>query len=85
MADAKGKKPPCCWLQPGPGVSFSGHRLPDRRQLVTEICVSTRRIASAAKEYGATVTAFLSALLLLSIRETMPANQRTRKIACLCR
>lgn len=83
MADAKGEKTaPLLGSSRGRVYHFTGHRLPDRRQLVTEICVSTRRIRTAAKECGATVTAFLSALLLLSIRETMPANQRTRKI-CL--
>lgn len=61
---------------------FRGHRLPDRRQLVTEICVSSARVRAAAAEHDATVTAFLSALLLLSIRETMPVRQRSRRI-CL--
>ncbi len=56
---------------------FQGQRMPDRRQLVTEITVSAARIRGAAKEYHATVTAFLSALLLLSIRETMPPSVGT--------
>jgi hypothetical protein len=61
---------------------FHGHRMPDRRQLVTEICVSSQKVRQAAKAYDATVTAFLSALLLLSIRETMPVRKRTQRI-CL--
>lgn len=60
---------------------FQGQRMPDRRQLVTEITVSAARIRSAAKEQNATVTAFLSALLLLSIRETMPPKRRDRIIS----
>ena len=61
---------------------FQGHRMPDRRQLVTEICVSSASVRQAAKSCNATVTAFLSALLLLSIRETMPVRKRNRRI-CL--
>lgn len=60
---------------------FHGHRLPDRRQLVTEICVSSAKVRAAAARHDATVTAFLSALLLLSIRETMPVKKRGR---CIC-
>lgn len=60
---------------------FQGQRMPDRRQLVTEITVSAARIRAAAKEYHATVTAFLSALLLLSIRVTMPPKRRDRIIS----
>lgn len=60
---------------------FQGHRMPDRRQLVTEITVSASRIRQAAKAMDATITAFLSGLLLLSIRETMPPKRRDRIIS----
>lgn len=60
---------------------FSEQHTPDYRQLPTEGLVSTKKIISAAKNEGATVTEFICALLILAIYETMEPRDRKKSIA----
>ncbi|MDD3165669.1 MAG: hypothetical protein PHS97_07415, partial [Oscillospiraceae bacterium] len=73
-------KPTSSFLDRKTAYHFQGKRVADRRQLVTECQLSVARVRAAAAQYDATVTAYLAALLLVSIRETIPAKARNRTV-----
>jgi len=60
---------------------FSEAKTPDYRQLVTEGCMSTRRVLDASHEAGGTVTEFICAQLILAIHDTMEPRDRNKTVA----
>lgn len=63
-----------------PVFHFREPSTPDYRQLVTEGEVSTRCILSKAKEYGTTVTVFVTALLILAIYDAMEPRDTKKAV-----
>ena len=57
-----------------------GTPTPDGRMRVTEMRCDTKTLLALAKSYGATVTVFLTALFMQSIRADMPARQKKRNL-----
>lgn len=64
----------------GKAYRFDKHPAPDFRQFVTEGRASVASIIKAAKSYGATVTEFLCAILILSVYDTMEPRDRKKSI-----
>ena len=60
---------------------FSEPKTPDLRQNVTEGWVSAEKIHAAGKALGVTVTEYLCAQLILSIRDTMAPADRKKAVA----
>jgi len=59
---------------------FDKHPAPDFRQFITEGQVNVKSVVTAAKKYGATVTEFLCAILILSIYDTMEPRDKKKSI-----
>ncbi len=59
---------------------FNERKTPDYRQHLTEGLASASKIKSAAKSYGATMTEFICAVLILSIYDTMEPKDRDKKV-----
>ena len=60
---------------------FAERKTPDLRQNVTEGWLSAEKVHRAAKEMGVTVTEFVCAVLILSIRDTMAPADRKKAVA----
>jgi len=59
---------------------FDERKTADYRQHLTEGLLSTAKVKAAAKSYGATVTEFICAVLILSIYDNMEPKERNQKI-----
>lgn len=62
---------------------FSGPRTPDGRMQVHEWHLRTSKLLTTARAAGGTVTAYLSAIFMLALYDSIPAKQKAKKSWCI--
>ena len=71
----KDKKPPA--------VRLKGERVPHSEMQILELSVSVKELLARARSYGASLTAFLSAMLICAIHEEIPRSRQKRPVTLM--
>ena len=71
----KDKKPPA--------VRLKGERVPHSEMQILELSVSAKELLAKARSYGASLTAFLSAMLICAIHEEIPRSRQKRPVTLM--
>ncbi len=71
------------WERKPAAVRLGGERLTHENMHITEYEVSVKEIHARAREYGVSITVFVTAAMLWAIHEEVPANKQKRPIALM--
>ena len=64
-------------------VRLKGEKLPHEEMQITELNIPVKEIHAKAKEYGASITVFLAAVMLCAIGEEIPQSKRKKPVTLM--
>ena len=66
-----------------PAVRLKGEKLPHDDMQILEISIPVKEILAKARSYGASITAFLSAVLICAIHEEIPRSRQKKPVTLM--